>query len=155
MTKPPRWLHHNWKYIAPEELQSGSIEQRAERLVAMHRDDQLPQTPKLLQALALDLLMASLPDDPPEALERLAILALGLPRDHELGEWSHEELDRRGNPDFEARAAAHEIEREYLEQGRDPLGPRALARELKAQGHNTTPWTIREWRKSLDWPRRK
>src|SRR5436305_4369823 len=105
MTKPPRWLELTWEHAAPEAPQSGSLEQRAKRVIAMYQDNQL-RAPHLLQALALDLVFAKLGDNFPKVLEQLLVLALGLPKGHEVGGWVRQDLDGRGKPDREAQALA-------------------------------------------------
>src|SRR5215813_10629007 len=60
-TPVPAWLREHWKRIRPAP-QADTIEDRALLLMRMHRDKQrwLKSRPKLLQALAWDLMVASL-----------------------------------------------------------------------------------------------
>jgi hypothetical protein len=106
------------------------------------------------RAQALDLMCASFPagHPPPEALVHLMRLLLGLPSDHGVGGWVIElgapgkVSDRRGAPKRDERmlAASIELKREGLE----PMGTRAVARELGRQlGRRIEPRLIREWRK--------
>src|SRR5689334_13847629 len=71
MTDVPRWLNSTWKGF-PEAPQSGSIEDRAEHLITDHNQSTPEVKPRLFNVLALDLMMASFPEEyePPKVVER-------------------------------------------------------------------------------------
>jgi hypothetical protein len=64
MTEDPvDWCFEQWEFEVPEVAQlTGSLVERVERIIEMHRNKQL-KSPKLLQALALDAWWAILPED--------------------------------------------------------------------------------------------
>ena len=90
-TPVPAWLQAHWKRI-PGAPQADTIEGRALLLRGMHRGKKarwLKSRPKLLQALAWDLMEASLSEGmPPEPVKWLMQLALGLPEQLTAGDWT-------------------------------------------------------------------
>jgi hypothetical protein len=74
------------------------------------------------------------------------VLALGLPLEHEAGNWQRRELDRRGAPDYAAQQAALRIEYEfYRDHHGKQISSYALVKALKAEGYDISRRTIREW----------
>jgi hypothetical protein len=149
MTAVPQWLQTGWSHDAAEAPQSGSVEERADQLIAILANGGFEKAPHLLQALAWDLVVASFPKGqaPPKSVERLAVLALGLPPEHEAGGWDREELDKRGTPNEDACAVAYFMDEQYYRENGETMGARALSRALKEKGFKATPASIREWRK--------
>jgi hypothetical protein len=170
--KIPLWLSSSWKVEAPEFPEGAdTVEELAERVIAnidaitgdkmsvKERKEKI--TPHLLQALALDLMFASFPEGTEPApvslpdgtvlapgVERLMVLALGLPADHEAGDWERKFLQRRGGgADREAFDHAWLIDHSYFLKHGARMPDKELARWLQAEGRDTTSTTIREWRK--------
>ena len=152
-TPVPAWLQAHWKRI-PGAPQADTIEGRALLLRGMHRGKKarwLKSRPKLLQALAWDLMVASLSEGmPPEPVKWLMQLALGLPEQFTAGDWTPSELDnrgfRKGGTDRAALYAARLVERLYEKEYGKQIGPGPLAKELKLVGYAVPKPTIRKWR---------
>src|SRR5262249_33634929 len=132
--------------------QAASIEARARQLIRMHerRDKALKSRPKLLQALAWDLMEACCEkrdrnaDDP---VGQLMQLALGLPALHGAGRWTPDELDNRGGRNLRALVAARDIEYLYEKEYGKKIATGALVKELSEQGFEVPKSTVRTWRK--------
>lgn len=144
----PQWLAVQWEHDAPEAPQSGTIEERAEQLIAMHRENKI-KAPHLLQALALDLFCACLPSmPPPQAVEQLMVIALGLPAGHEPGSWERWSLDKRGKPAFEAQATAWLYDYLSYQKKDERISLRELERRVKDHGYAISRSTLRQWRRN-------
>jgi hypothetical protein len=159
MTKAPRWLDIHWQLVAPASLLTGSLEERAERILKIAQDEQgavdrkKTLKPNMLKVLALDLAAAAAEQGQwLKPVERL--LALDLPEGHEAGGWYPSDLDRRGRhkpADIEAWCAAHLIDSCCYKQYSKVKSQRALERELRDLGFKTAQRRIGEWRaKSYD-----
>jgi hypothetical protein len=154
-TPVPAWLQGHWKKI-PGAPRADTIEGRALLLMRMHRDEArwLKSRPKLLQALAWDLMEASLSEcrTPPEPVKWLVQLALGLPKQLTAGDWTPSELDnrgfRKGGTDREALSVARLVEWLYEKEYGKQIGPGPLAKELKLLGFDVPKPTIRKWRQN-------
>jgi hypothetical protein len=152
-TPVPAWLKEHWKRIR-QAPQADTIEDRALLLMRMHHNKQrwLKSRPKLLQALAWDLMVASLSEGRTwsEPLEWLMQLALGLPEQLTAGDWTPNELDNRGlrqsGTDRAALYAARLVEWVYEKEYGKQIGPGPLAKELKLLGFDVPKPTIRKWR---------
>jgi hypothetical protein len=113
----PSWLRAEWKRI-PEAPQQETIEARALFLMQAYRDREvwLKKKPNLLQALAFDLMSAAYENPTrrrwPDEIGWLMSLALGLPAEHEAGNWV-DQLETRGSRDYEALYVARHINWSY------------------------------------------
>src|SRR5262245_55574222 len=116
-SKVPSALNY-WKHVlgAPK---TGSIEKRAEQLIVMFKAGKAnltlstPQrapktgiTPQMMRVLALELLYACISEgyDPPESVTRLMNLVLGLPEEHEPGDWDAEWFTKDGRRNADPKA---------------------------------------------------
>jgi hypothetical protein len=114
------------------------------------KDKWLEKRPKLLQALAWDLMCATFPEArrwPPDAIRWLMVLALGLPPEHEAGDWAPNELDRRGGSDRETLLLARLVEWLYKREYGKQIKTGRLVKELEELGRKVPKPTIRKWRK--------
>jgi hypothetical protein len=133
-----------------------TIEGRALRLMALHRKGAkwLKKRPKLLQALAWDLMEASLFEGrpPPEPVKWLMQLALGLPERLTALDWTPSDSDnrgfRKGGTDRRALCVVRLIEWLYETEYGKQIGSGLLAKELKLLGYDVPKQTIRKWRQN-------
>jgi|SRR6516162_1707011 hypothetical protein len=155
MTEAPPWLDIHWQHSAPESLRTGSLEERAERIMRivhaekdkLERNKTIKQN--LLKVLALDLAVATA--DHREWLEpvgRLLALALKLP-EYAPGSWLPLDLDRRGRhkPSDEAWYFAALFDAACYRTWGKVKSQRALARDLRLKGFKTAQRRIGEWRR--------
>jgi hypothetical protein len=139
--------------------QTGSIEERLEQVA------QLPANlPKLRAVLLLDLMAATFPEgsDLWKALERQLVAALGLPPEHQAGDWHYTPRPGKHGPrdiyDYRGRAAAateemlaatYLIDMLYQEKYGERMSIYALHQELtKRYGFRTRRETLSAWRRN-------
>jgi hypothetical protein len=156
VTKAPHWLDQHWRGEVLEPLLTGSLEERAERILKIARDEQgsldrkKTLKPNMVKVLALDLAAAAAEQGQwLKPVERLLALALNLPEGHEAGRWLPLDLDRRGRhkpAEIEAWCAAHLIDSCCYQKYGKVKSQRALERELRDQGFKTAQRRIGEWR---------
>jgi hypothetical protein len=144
-----------WTWIAAPR---GTVEERTARLADIYAEQrgkplgQWRPRRHVLRKLALDLMCANFPDGhpPPDALVTLMQRALDLPEKHVVGAWPLEAgtWDDRGDPDYEARVAAMELDLRYIEDNAGKHMPlRELQRRLKGKlGREFDRKSLRQWR---------
>jgi hypothetical protein len=104
---------------------------------------------RLRPALALDLLYASLPPgyQLPHAVRSLLKQVLGLPLQHEVGEWTPDDLESRGAHNRLAQSIAWLIADLFRNEYGKRISDRRLAKEMRLLGYMTSTSTIAAWRK--------
>jgi hypothetical protein len=153
VTETPEWLAACWHANAdrvPQSLLTGTIEERAERLTELAKNNTIK--PVLVRALARDLLVASQPPWP-EQIAALVDHVLGQRPGHKAGGWYYFELERRGRRPqgveaFRASAwyFAMVIDDYCFTKYRRVLTRDALVKLLKTMGLKTTMNLISKWR---------
>jgi hypothetical protein len=173
MTTMPRSLEERWRGV-PYAPQAGSIEERVEALIKMHRKTPREIPSNFLKVFAWDLMCAGIDEKirpwPSMSMERLMMLALGLPPGHSAGWWhyfnrppadhsgkrpskyEHPDIyDGRGGWDEKALLAALIMELEYffrIHEGwfKKRITLAALERRMRAAGFKTARSTLSKWR---------
>jgi hypothetical protein len=158
MTAVPRWLDDHWLGQVPATLLTGSLEERAERILEIVQAEQRALADKqtikanLLKALALDLAAAAAEQKSwPRSIERLLVYAMNVPgklaEAHESGRWHPWTLRKRGRPPSDAKTAAGMIDSWCYRYTGKVKSQHALARLLRTEGgFKTVQARIREWR---------
>lgn len=162
----PAWLKYNWEQIPGAPPAPKTIEECVLNLV-FRKEKWLTAKPHLLQALALDVMLAAWETMHPQLrripnhIQWLMVVALRLPAYHMARNWSLRSLDRRGkrirrdeqgfpvleDPNYGAQEAASDIAREYEREHKKPISDRKLAKILHEQGFRTSTASLREWRR--------
>jgi hypothetical protein len=176
MTEVPAWLELLWDRM-PYAPQHDTLEERAEDLIAKYMEAPPKVPPNFLKVFAWDLVCAcpqlacpTPPDvfaNPPTAVERLMLLALGLPPKHRAGSWnyfkrpratksgakrpsrraSQDIYDGRGRWDEHAMSAARRLEWTFAKKR---LTLTRLETMMRAYGFKTSRSTLRKWRRNGD-----